>query len=104
MGQNTKKRAVIQLINMTMGGQKRLYQRWLSITEKSKLINECKLVNNIFNTLNQAIKSVSDNFFEDQKTNQIKIDAINKIFLNLNMGLGDALRIWREANKIEKLR
>ena len=31
LGQNAKKRAVIQLISMTMGGQKRLYQRWISI-------------------------------------------------------------------------
>ncbi len=32
LGQATKKRAVIQLINVTMGGQKRLYQRWIGIT------------------------------------------------------------------------
>jgi hypothetical protein len=32
LGQNAKKRAVIQMINMTMGGQKRLYQRWIGIT------------------------------------------------------------------------
>ena len=39
IGQGTKKRAVIQLIDITMGGQKRLYQRWINTTEKSKLIN-----------------------------------------------------------------
>ena len=38
-GQAFKKRAVIQLINVTMGGQKKLYNRWLSITEKTKLLN-----------------------------------------------------------------
>ena len=31
IGQATKKRAVIQLINMTMGGQKKIYNRWLLI-------------------------------------------------------------------------
>ena len=31
-GQATKKRAVIQLINTTMGGQKKMYNRWHSIT------------------------------------------------------------------------
>jgi hypothetical protein len=38
-GQAFKKRAVIQLINVTMGGQKKLYNRWLAITEKTKLLN-----------------------------------------------------------------
>ena len=32
LGQATKKRAVIQLINVTMGGQKKFYQRWIGIT------------------------------------------------------------------------
>ena len=32
LGQAAKKRAVIQLINVTMGGQKRMYHRWLGIT------------------------------------------------------------------------
>ena len=39
LGQATKKRAVIQLIDTTMGGQKKFYQRWMTITEKTKLIN-----------------------------------------------------------------
>ena len=38
-GQAFKKRAVIQLINVTMGGQKKFYNRWLNITEKTKLLN-----------------------------------------------------------------
>jgi len=39
IGQAAKKRAVIQLINVTMGGQKRFYQRWIATTEKTKLLN-----------------------------------------------------------------
>ena len=31
-GQAAKKRAVIQLIDVTMGGQKKFYQRWISIS------------------------------------------------------------------------
>ena len=38
-GQTLKKRAVIQLINMTQSGQKKMFSRWQSLTEKSKLIN-----------------------------------------------------------------
>ena len=32
LGQATKKRAVIQLIDVTGSGQKKLYQRWMSLT------------------------------------------------------------------------
>ena len=95
LGQGTKKRAVIQLIDTTMGGQKRLYQRWINITEKTKLINECRLIGNIFSTLNAVIKSVSDNAFGNNKENQLKIDAINTIFLKMNLSLGDSFKTWR---------
>ena len=38
-GQAFKKRSVIQLINATMGGQKKMYGRWLAITERTRLMN-----------------------------------------------------------------
>ena len=38
-GQAFKKRAVIQLINTTMGGQKKMYGRWHGITERTRLMN-----------------------------------------------------------------
>ena len=38
-GQAFKKRAVIQLINSTMGGQKKMYGRWHGITERTRLMN-----------------------------------------------------------------
>ena len=41
-GQAYKKRAVIQLINTTAGGQKRFFNRWLTISEKTKMMNECR--------------------------------------------------------------
>ena len=78
-----------------MGGQKRFYQRWLGMTEKTRLLNECKLVGNAFSILNLAIKSVSDNIFANNKENQIKESAILKIFANMNLGIGDAFRRWR---------
>lgn len=37
-GQTKKKQAVIQLINVTMNGQKKMYTRWHSITEKTRLM------------------------------------------------------------------
>ena len=38
-GQTIKKRAVIQLINVTQGGQKKMFTRWLGLTEKACLLN-----------------------------------------------------------------
>jgi hypothetical protein len=78
-----------------MGGQKRFYQRWLSITEKTRLLNECRLIGNMFSSINIAIKSVSDNIFANNKENQIKENAILRIFANLNLGIGDAFKRWR---------
>jgi len=71
-GQAFKKRAVIQLINTTMGGQKKMYNRWLGITERTRLLNECRLVSNLFSTLNFAIKSVADVALLDSKDQAIK--------------------------------
>ena len=62
-GQAMKKRSVLQLINVTHGGQKKLYNRWVSITERTKLMNECKEVSSVFASLNNVVKSVSDNAF-----------------------------------------
>ena len=94
-GQAFKKRAVIQLISTTMGGQKKFYNRWLNITDKTKLLNECRLVSNIFASLNFAIKSVSDIAFVDNKDNAIKEKALHQLFLNMNGNVGDCLKRWR---------
>ena len=103
-GQAFKKRAVIQLINVTMGGQKKFYNRWLSITEKTKLLNECKLVSSVFASLNFAIKSVSDIAFVDNKDTAIKEKALIQLFKNLSANVGDCFKRWRDVNNIEKLR
>ena len=66
-GQNNKKRAVIQLIDTTMGGQKKFYHRWINITQKTKLIKECKEIGNVFNSLNKIIKSTNDNAFGNNR-------------------------------------
>ena len=47
-GQVFKKRAVIQLINVTASGQKKMYTRWNHIVNRQKLINECKQVGDVF--------------------------------------------------------
>ena len=55
-----------------MGGQKKMYNRWHSITEKTKLMNECKSVANSFSTLNFVIKSVVDNALINNKETMLK--------------------------------
>ena len=83
-----------------MGGQKKLYSRWKSITEKTKLMNECKLMSSIFQTMNYAIKSVADNVFVDNKESSLKEKALIQLFKNLQGNLSDTFRRWRDINKI----
>ena len=78
-----------------MGGQKKFYQRWLNVTEKNKLIKECQLLTKVFNTLHMSIKSVSDIAFANNKDTQRKLDALNKIFMNMNTGVYSTLKRWR---------
>ena len=94
-GQAVKKRAVIQLINTTQGGQKKMYARWLNITERTRLMNECRLVSSAFSTLNFAIKSVADNAFSDNKDNVLKEKSLTQLFKNLSGNVGDSFRRWR---------
>jgi hypothetical protein len=44
-----------------------MFERWLYLTSKAKLLNESLIVSNVFASLNYAIKSVSDNIFIDNK-------------------------------------
>ena len=94
-GQAAKKRAVIQLINATMGGQKKMYNRWSNITERTRLMNECRQVTNLFSTINFAIKSVADNAFSDNKDNTIKEKALTQLFKNLSGNVSDTFKRWR---------
>jgi hypothetical protein len=47
-GQAFKKRAVIQLINITMGGQKKFYNRWIQTVQNDILYKRCKAVAQLF--------------------------------------------------------
>ncbi len=71
-GQAQKKRAVIQLIETTQGGQKKLFNRWKNLTEKTKLMSECKQVNSVFQTLFYVIKSTADLAFVENKDSLLK--------------------------------
>ena len=78
---------MIQLINLTQGSQKKMFSRWQGLTEKSKLINECKIVASFLNSLTSAIKSATDNTFLDTKENQLKEKALIQLFRNMNMNV-----------------
>jgi hypothetical protein len=100
VGQAIKKRAVIQLINTTSSGQKKFFTRWSNLTEKTRLLNECKLVSNLMASLNFAIKSVSDMAFVDNKDNNIKEKALIQLFKNMSNNVGDCFKRWRDVNAI----
>ena len=67
-----------------MSGQKKMYNRWHSITEKTRLMNECRLVTGLFSTLNNTVKAVVDNAFIENKETQIKEKALLQLFKNLH--------------------
>ena len=67
-----------------MSGQKKMYTRWHSITEKTRLMNECRLVTGLFSTLQNTVKAVVDNAFIENKETQIKEKALIQLFKNLH--------------------
>uniref|UniRef100_A0A0P6BFP2 Uncharacterized protein n=1 Tax=Daphnia magna TaxID=35525 RepID=A0A0P6BFP2_9CRUS len=87
-----------------MGGQKKMYNRWKSITEKTRLMNECRQITSLFQTLNFAIKSVADIAFVDNKDSALKEKALIQLFKNLAGNMSDCFKRWRDINSIEKLR
>jgi hypothetical protein len=64
-----KKWAVQHFLNATKGKKKETYLKWLGMTEKALLINECMLVSGIFANVNIVIKAVVDNAFLNSKNN-----------------------------------
>jgi hypothetical protein len=80
-----------------MGGQKKMYNRWNGITERTRLMNECRLVSHIFSNINFAIKSVADNAFLNSKDNEVKEKALIQLFKNLARKLGDTFKRWRDS-------
>ena len=78
-----------------MSKKRKIYNRWLSITEKEKLVKQCKLLMSTFTSINFTIKSVADNAFLNSKDNELKEKALIQLFKNLNGNLGDTFRRWR---------
>ena len=59
-------------------------QMAFSITEKTRLMNECRLVTNLFGTINNSIKSVIDNAFIENRETQLKEKALIATFQKLD--------------------
>ena len=53
--------------------------------------------------MNFTIRSITDNAFGDNKESQLKEKALLQLFNNMNVGLSDSFRIWREVASIEGL-
>lgn len=87
-GQAVKKKAVIQLINTTMVRQKNIFNRWFNITDRMKLLEQCKQVGNMFSTINYAIKKVAGNAFNDNKYSIIKEMTLTQLIKKLSANVG----------------
>ena len=86
-GNVMKKRAAILMVKMSESKVKRSYGRWHHITEKSRLVSECKAVSTTFASLNWTVKSIVDNALSDYKSKHLKEKALNQIFKNLHFTL-----------------
>lgn len=60
LGQVIKKKSVIQMIEVTNKGQRKMYDRWMKINEKSKIMKECQQVISTMESINKVIKSTND--------------------------------------------
>jgi hypothetical protein len=58
-------------------------------------MNECRHMNNIFQTLFFVIKSTADLAFIENKDTLLKEKALSQLFKNLSGNLSDTLRRWR---------
>lgn len=67
-----KKRAVIRMMEVTMGSRKRMYYKWVKINEKMKLTEEYIRINRTFDEINKVIKSVCDNIFVENQIAKLK--------------------------------
>ena len=102
--QTLRKRAVIQLISCTMAGRKKMFNRWIVLTERSNIIAKCKKLSNIVSQLNLVIKSVADNAFVNNQQSNLKEKALIRMFAAFRAGAGDSFNRWRELNTLEKLK
>jgi hypothetical protein len=83
-----KKRAVIQLIDTTMGGQKKMYNRWKWNHRKDQINERMHKLLALFQTLNFAIKSVADLAFVDNKDS---LPSRRKLFFSCSRTLAPML-------------
>jgi hypothetical protein len=90
-----KKRAVIQLMDITTSKRKRMYNRWKALTNSKHLMEKCKRMSQIMYGINLAIKSVADNAFADAKETRLKEKALLKIMAVFKEGVDDSFSRWR---------
>ena len=81
-----------------------MFSRWQGLTEKSKLVNECRLVTNMLASLTFTIKSATDSCFMDSKKNQLIEKTLLNLYKNMNHNISDTFKRWRDINNIEKLK
>ena len=72
-----------------------MFTRWQGLTEKTKLINECKIVTSFLSSLTSAIKSATDSTFLDNKDNALKEKALIQLFRNMNSNVESTFKRWR---------
>ena len=99
-----KKRAVIQLTNITAAGRKKMFLRWNALSEQKKMIEKCKRISNVFTQINGAVKSVADNAFAQNKEAFLKEKSLLKLSAAFRGVLGNSFIRWRENVQLQNIR
>ena len=99
-----KKRAVIQLTNITTAGRKKMFLRWNALSEQKKMIEKCKRISNVFTQINGAVKSVADNAFAQNNNAFVKEKALLKMLAAFRGALGNSFVKWRENVRLQSIR
>jgi hypothetical protein len=102
--QQLKKRAAIQMIELTQTSQRKMYVHWIKIVEQIREYRKCRSIFRNFESLYKVIKSVADNALANSKEAKMKEDAIWKIYANQHFCLESSFRRWIEVNRREKNR
>ena len=94
-GNTIKKQSVIQLLDMTSNGVKKLYNRWMRITKRDITIKQVSSMMNWLDSLNEETSHAFSILFQDQKTYKININAIQRLIEASGANALTALRLWK---------
>jgi len=93
---------LIIIINTKAGKVMSGWEKWKNLPERRKKEDRVSpaLLKNFFLTINNSIRSVTNNALSHNNDKQIIYGALLKIFINLGNNVSFCFRKWRNVNYI----